>query len=302
MALRTGIKNFECIADVVCGDEITTIWGNGIRDVAQSGFERGETVFSAPANYILGPIWLPIVGLAWNYIKGAGFGSNTDVRWSGSVPSIRYQPTIPYEKNISLLYLGNENNNTPLGSGENNFGMIGHRYELARFENAGYNTIQVEATVRRGARNIAGSPNITATLETQILLTNEDDNDPVMYVQHIQCWYCRENPAGPSFAPLKVLLFDDNDCPLRTYAHINKQVTLPFPPDTSETELDYLVVSMWYGAPHLYEPMTGTYTEFWPDGDEFIVNGLSLSVNDLRNGSVHSDGIRNMTVKLFKQC
>lgn len=292
--LRFNIKPFDCLPDVVCGDDIEALWGNQIRNLGQSAFERGETVLS-----LSGPnegiFKIPLVGFCWNFIKSYGNNSKRHVRWANGT-DIRFQPAQPYYHYCDHLYEGNANDGTTYGAPVIDNGIEGVQYILGSFENAGYNNVQVLARVRRGKRNVTGA-NITASnSDTQVYELQEDDNDPVGYEQHIQCWYCRENPSGPSFPPTKWLIFDDNDCPLRTYTDINKVVSIT-PPLVNQTEKDYIVVAVWYSAPY-YVLSPGTLAQ--PGFS--VPNGLWVNDTSFHGWNAHPDGLLDINVKLFKQC
>lgn len=304
MALRYNIKPFLCIPNVVCGDDIEALWGNEIRDLGQSAFQRGDTVLSAGGHTVDGIIRGTVGGgFCWNMVQGYGSGANRAIIYTSTLGlDVIFQPAYPYFHHCAQMYEGSiyDGLNIPrpdFGSPINNNGILGKQIIIGRFENAGYNTAQVIATVRRGKRCVKGAPaHITALASNiQIYEFKEDDTDPLAYIQHIQCWYCRENPSGPTFPPTKWLLFDDTDCPERTYVSIDKSVTIT-PPLINQTEKDYVVVAIWYEAPwDIYAPLPTPPAFNYPDG-YFAFN------TQFNNYEMDSDGILDITLKLYKEC
>lgn len=292
--LRYNIKPFSCVTDVVCGDPILATWGNQMRNLGQSAFERGISAFSATGPTI-GITKIPLVGFCSNWIKSYDNNPERQVRWANG-SDIRFQPAMPYYHCCENLYVGNANDGSLYGTYVDDNGIHGKQHLLGSIENAGYDTVQVLATVRRGHRRVT-SANITANnSDTTVFELNEDDSNPKGYEQHLQCWYCRENPSGPSFPPLKWLLFDDTDCPLRTYEPIDKIVSIT-PPLVGQTEKDYILVAEWYEAP-FYIIVPGT-----PGQPGFAVpNGLWVTNTKFEEWSANPDGLLDINIILFKQC
>jgi len=298
-ALRFNIKPTTCLPNVVCGDDIEALWGNMIRDNAQNAFERGESVLSLSGPNT-GAIKIPLIGFCWNMIHNYDNNANREVKWAYD-SNIRFQPAYPHYHHCNQLYMGNDPDlvtpsNLYGGPVIDVNGIEGKQFRLQLFENAGFEKVQVLATIRRGKRNVTGA-NITANSSNiQVFQLKEDDSDPLGYEQHIQCWYCRENPSGPSFPPLVWKVFDDSDCPLRTYTDVVKEITIT-PPTVGQTEKDYLVISTWYSAPYYFAapgipPTAGFSTP----------NGYWVNDTTFHDWDINSDGLLDITVKLFKQC
>ena len=289
---RSNIKPFQCLPNVNCGDYIDANWANEIKNLGVSAFMRGETVL-----YSIGPTVgntkVPLVGFQNNYIKSYGNNSERHVTWHGGT-QIRFQPAIHLYHNCQQLYEGNTAIG-PYGDGIDTNGIHGVQHPMGSFENAGYDNILVTADVRRGKRCVANTDITTNSSDTHIFELNEDDNDPLGYEQHIECWYCRE--VGGGFPPQKVLLFNDADCPIRTYKTVSKVVPLPFPPSAGQTEIDYIIVSVWYSAPY-YVTLPG-----YPGQPGFSVpNGLFVMGTSYFDWQNNPDGLLNLSIKLFKDC
>lgn len=295
-ALRFNIKPTTCLPNVVCGDDIEALWGNMIRDNAQNAFERGETVVSLSGPNT-GVVRIPLVGFCWNMIHRHGNNPDRDVRWvNGS--DIRFQPAFPHYHHCTSLYVDND---ITLVSPSNIYGgpvvdangIEGKQYKLQLFENAGFEKVQVLATVRRGKRNVTTTDITANNSNISVFEFKEDDSQPLAYEQHIQCWYCRENPSGPSFPPLAWKIFDDTDCPVRVYTEVSKEISVT-PPAVGQTEKDYLVIAVWYSAPHYsvpgFPPARGFESPngYWVNNTEFM--------------DIDSDGLLDIAVKLFKAC
>lgn len=291
---RYNIRPFDCVSDVVCGDDIEANWGNQMRNLGEASFQRGDTSLTRTAEYI-GIRQKPIVGFCNNYIRSYDNDPERLIRFAYDV-DVRFQPAIPYYHDCSELYVGNANDGTTYGAPVNDNGIEGHKFRVGSIENAGYNRAAVMSMVRRGKRNVTPA-NITANnTDTHIFELREDDNYPMGYEQHIQCWYCRENPSGPSFPPLKWLLFDDTDCPLRSYKEINKIVPIT-PPAVNQSEIDYILISVWYSVPFIVL-FPGT-----PGQPGFNVpNGLFVNNTAFHDWDLHPDGVLDLSIKLFKEC
>lgn len=294
--IRTGLKNLHCVNTVFCGDQIEAVWANAVRDLGQSSFERGDTIFSLRC-VNEGIIKIPIVGFCWNMLQNYDNDPERLVTWKYDTDPTRFASAYPYYHNILELYNG-VNGNDPIapnyGTPTINDGISGYQHVISDFENAGYTKAQIIARVRRGERYcdipslkiLDPSSNITVY---QFL--NDSSYGSLMYRQHFQCWYMQENPSGSIFPPLKTLIFDDTDCPIQTETRILKEITLPITPIIGETTLDWIVLSVWYEV-----PFAGFLAGF-PNPSYFVMN-----LNYYDYDAPLSDGLLSISCKLFKTC
>lgn len=292
--IRTGLKNLHCINTVFCGDQIEATWANAVRDLGQSGFERGDTVLSLRST-TEGTIRIPIVGFCWNMIQDYGTNPNRLIFWDWDLNEIRFQPAFPYYHNNLSLYQGNVGTD-PIISNQGTYvednGIQGYQHIIADFENAGYNKAQIIARVRRGYREYMSTNIPTKPISAiDVFEFKESGGAGLGYRQHFQCWYMQENPSGSMFPPLKTLIFDDTDCPLQTEVKIVKEIILPLTPIAGETTLDWIIFAVWYNAPFLgYSPANSKPMYF------------VMATDYLDYETDHCDGLISINCKLFKTC
>jgi len=252
--IRTGLKNLHCINSVFCGDQIEAVWANSVRDLGQSSFERGDTVMSL-CSHAIGTVKVPIVGFCWNMVQNYDNNPERLILWRLESDYIRFQPAYPHYHNVQDLYQavqGSDPFAPNYGTPTTIDSIEGYQHTLPDFENAGYTKGQIIARVRRGEKySDFNAGKIVETASDLKIYEFKDDSGfgDLAYRQHIQCWYCQENPSGSMFPPLKVLVFDDTDCPVQVQTRIVKEFNLPLTPIAGETTLDWIVIAIWYEVP-----------------------------------------------------
>lgn len=290
--IRVGLKNLHCINTVFCGEQIEAVWGNAVRDLGQSSFERGDNVVSL-FSAIDGNLVTPIIGNTWNMIHAYSNNTSRLIKWKYETDYIRFQPAFPRYNHCSNLYAGNTPNGSLYGSPIVDNGISGKQYKIAQFENAGYTHAQIFATVRRGQRHDIDNTEITGNTYIDIREFKEDSAYTMAYRQHIECWYMQENPSGSMFPPIKTLIFNDSDCPIWTITDIQKEIVLPITPIVGETTKDWIIVSVWNEV--LYSPIVTT--EPYYNNDTLWVCNTGYQDFDM-----NSDGLYGLNCKLFKTC
>jgi hypothetical protein len=284
--IRTNITPFDCIADVQCGDDIEVIWGNQVRNLGVSAFQRGVFPICLQGS-CEGLIKKPLVGFCWNMIKAYDSSVETEVDWANYPLSLRFQPAYPYYHIGSQLFVGNFDDGSDYGTYENDNGIHGRVNFAHFFENSGYNKVHIEAMVRRGERYETGKKITKNGSFTQIVELN-DAGDVFAYRQHIQCFYCIENPSGSGFPPIKFLLFDDSDCPVQTETFISKDIPITLPTAT-QGRRDYIIIATWYEVNRdVFRTPRDRY--WWVNNTAF---------NDWE---VLSDGVFSVNLQLYKEC
>jgi len=108
------ITPFTCVSDVVCGTSITVNWGNSIRNLGKSAFERGNTVLSRSYKE------KPLGGFGYNFLLDGRIHLLTGSPYP-------FQVAVPNYHCILDLYKGSLNNNTTYGTYVDDFGIRGQQ-------------------------------------------------------------------------------------------------------------------------------------------------------------------------------
>lgn len=290
--IRTGLKPFSCVGDVNCGDQIAAVWGNSVRNLGQSAFERGDNVLSLRCQDE-GNLKFPIIGNVWNMIESYSNNNQRLVTWRYD-SEIRFQPAYPKYNHGLNIYIGSNADGSPYGAPIIDNGIEGKQYNLGEFENAGYTYAEVFARFRRGERYDIDNTEITDASYVAVFEFKENEPSGVLaYRQHVQCWYMQENPSGAMFPPVKTLIFDDTDCPLLTETVIQKKIALPLTPNIGETTMDWIVVSIWNEA---------RYSSLVPTEPYYGIGSYWVCNTKYEDFDMNSDGLFSISCKLFKEC
>ncbi len=281
------ITPFTCISDVVCGENINVVWGNSIRNLGKSAFERGNTVLSRSYKE------RPLGGFGYNFL----LDGEINLPNGGTHP---FQVAVPNYHCVLDIFKGNENNNTPTGTYVNDFGIHGQQYIVGRFLNTGYNKCSVLIDCTRGAK--FRETIITDTnSDVYVMFATENNLMQTIYKQHFQLWYCVENPSGSSFPPIKTLIFDDTNFPSTNNRYVlENDIDIPLPVPVGTSRYDWLIWAVWNEA--LYTPPLGGGA--WeigyarPEKSFFVFD----TQKTLYTESFRFDGLHEISVDLYKQC
>lgn len=302
MAYRTGLKQFHCLTNVSCGENITATHINRLRDLGQAAFETERNVVSVFAGTIDSCVQNAIGGYCWNMIKGYDGDPNTQIKYQ-SEPNTRYQLAFPHIHKMCTLYVGGQAPAMPtpgvrMGTYIDDNGIQGNQIKLGQnFENKGENRIVIRATYKRGQRYVSGARITDNSSDTSIYELNTDNTNPIVYKQHVQCWYCRPNPIIGN-PPLKILLFNDSDTPFGIITDIKKTIDISsLVPIAGTSEEHYIVLATWFEVPYIQQssglPIVPVYTQ-----DHDFVFNTTWNEADAKN----PDGLISFSANIYKQC